>query len=582
MRALLDRIEAATRAVLYWGTASPLRGVALVGLVALAVIFPGLCSLPVTDRDEARFAQASKQMLETGDPIDIRFQDVPRWKKPVGIYWLQAASAATFGGGTEAGIWAYRLPSAGGALLSALLIVWAAWPLIGPRGAVLAGLMLATTLLAVVEAHIAKTDAALMATSVTALGALARLVAGQGGLGIALVFWLAMAAAILLKGPVVPAIVVLTLGVLWLTGRRPPWRAFHPAAGLALTCLIVAPWLIAIWKVSDGAFFAEALGRDFGGKLVEGQENHWGPPGLYLLLVWLTFWPWAALVPAAAPWLWRQRGAGWLVLLAGWIVPFWLALEFVPTKLPHYVLPLYPALAVALAAWVATGPPAPAPPWARWTGAALVAVPALVLVLLVVGLPLVISRSGLLEAVLGDLPGLLASRISWPAVLLGLLGGIAALVAARASLAGQALAQSGASIAAALLLYPAALAFALPALGTGFPSPELARLIAQFRPCASGPAFSIGYHEPSLVFLTETGIRFADPERAGAALREDPGALVLVEERWREILGEEAFAGSTVRAQVSYFNYNRGKATTALLLTSDDPRWRACAARARS
>ncbi len=584
---LLDRIEGAARFLLDWTAASPLRGALLVGLVALTVILPGLHGLPVTDRDEARFAQSTKQMLETGDLIDIRLQDEPRWKKPVGIYWLQAASAGVIGGGPQAGIWAYRLPSAAAGLLSALLVVWAARPLIGASGAVLAGLMMTTTLLAIVEAHIAKTDSALMAAAVAALGALARLAAGDGDRTwpVALVFWLAIAASILLKGPVVPAIVLLTLAVLWAAWRRPSWRRFHPVAGLALTVALVAPWLVAIGRVSDGAFFAEALGRDLGGKLVEGQESHWGPPGLYLLLVWVTLWPWAALIPAALPWLWRRRRAGWLVLLAGWVVPFWLVLELVPTKLPHYVLPLYPALVIALAAWVASvaaavpagGVSAAPPRWARRAGAALIAAPAVGLALLVVALPVLLSLPGVLQAMLGDMPGLLAGRASWPAVLLGALGAAAALLAARAALAGRTLAQAGASVAAAMLLYPAALAFALPALGIGFPSPELARVIAQFRPCASGPAWSVGYHEPSLVFLTETGIRLDDPGGAVAALRDDPGALVLVEDRWREILGDAAFAGTVVRAELSYFNYNRGKAATARLLTPDDPRWAACA-----
>ena len=152
---------------------------ALVGLVALAVILPGLWTLPVTDRDEARFAQASKQMLETGDLIDIRLQDAPRWKKPIGIYWLQAASARPVGGGAEAGIWAYRLPSAAAALAcgAADRLGGAAADRAARRR--LAGIMLATTLLAVVEGHIAKTDAALLATAVAALGALARLTRAQ-------------------------------------------------------------------------------------------------------------------------------------------------------------------------------------------------------------------------------------------------------------------------------------------------------------------------------------------------------------------------------------------------------------------
>src|SRR5665213_3040485 len=58
---------------------------------------PGLFTLPPLDRDESRFAQASKQMLETGNFVDIRFGIEPRYKKPVGIYWLQAASAEVLG-----------------------------------------------------------------------------------------------------------------------------------------------------------------------------------------------------------------------------------------------------------------------------------------------------------------------------------------------------------------------------------------------------------------------------------------------------------------------------------------------------
>ncbi len=60
-------------------------------VVSLLCFLPGFFSIPPVDRDEARFAQATKQMVESGDYIDIRFQDEVRYKKPVGIYWLQAA-----------------------------------------------------------------------------------------------------------------------------------------------------------------------------------------------------------------------------------------------------------------------------------------------------------------------------------------------------------------------------------------------------------------------------------------------------------------------------------------------------------
>src|ERR1700712_1393416 len=59
-------------------------------LLCLLLWTPGVLSLPPTDRDESRFAQSSRQMLETGNFIDIRFGHVPRYKKPAGIYWLQS------------------------------------------------------------------------------------------------------------------------------------------------------------------------------------------------------------------------------------------------------------------------------------------------------------------------------------------------------------------------------------------------------------------------------------------------------------------------------------------------------------
>ena len=73
---------------------SHLRLCALLVLLSLACFLPGFSSLQPMDRDEPRYAQASKQMLESGDLVDIRFQDEARHKKPVGIYWLQSATVA--------------------------------------------------------------------------------------------------------------------------------------------------------------------------------------------------------------------------------------------------------------------------------------------------------------------------------------------------------------------------------------------------------------------------------------------------------------------------------------------------------
>ena len=74
---------------------SHIRATLFLVLCGLVLFLPGFFNIPPIDRDEARFAQATKQMVESGDFVDIRFQDDVRYKKPVGIYWMQAAVVET-------------------------------------------------------------------------------------------------------------------------------------------------------------------------------------------------------------------------------------------------------------------------------------------------------------------------------------------------------------------------------------------------------------------------------------------------------------------------------------------------------
>ena len=152
--------------------------VAVLILVSLVSFLPGFFNIPPIDRDEARFAQATKQMIESGDYIDIRFQDEVRYKKPVGIYWLQAgvvrAAEALGVRNARTTIWLYRVPSLIGAIGAVLLTYWAALAFVSRRDAFLAGLMMATCVLLGVEARLAKTDAMLLLCAVAAMGVMAR------------------------------------------------------------------------------------------------------------------------------------------------------------------------------------------------------------------------------------------------------------------------------------------------------------------------------------------------------------------------------------------------------------------------
>src|SRR5215468_8323969 len=220
---MTDIAEPKWKGIRNWGidrlltaaTTSHLRAISVLTVLALVSFLPGFFQIPPVDRDEARFAQATRQMIETGDYVDIRFQEETRYKKPVGIYWLQAAAvgmaeaAGVPRATTNIGI--YRIPSLIGAIGAVLVTYWDALVFVSRRAALMAGAMMATSILLGVEARLAKTDAILLLTGVTALGAMARAYLAEQGdratglspLAVAAIFWGAIAAGTLIKGPMI-------------------------------------------------------------------------------------------------------------------------------------------------------------------------------------------------------------------------------------------------------------------------------------------------------------------------------------------------------------------------------------------
>lgn len=348
MMASLTRIDAVLERIAETRIAAML----FIAAFAVTLFLPVFFALPPVDRDEARFSQASRQMAETGDLIDIRLGDGTRYKKPIGIYWLQ--TAAVWITGERDAIWSYRLPSLLSATASAVLTYLVALSLMGARPAFLAGLLMATTLALGAEARIAKTDATLLATILLAMWPLARLHM-TGALPRPWLFWAALGASMLIKGPIGIMVVGLTVAVLCALRRDIRWLApLKPRSGGLIFAAIVLPWYIAITFVAGWAFWEEALIGDFLSKIGEGQESHGAPPGSYLIAVWLTFWPAAILLPFGLWYAWTRRAEPAVLFCLAWVLPSWLVFELTATKLLHYVLPLYPALAILTAAgWLA-------------------------------------------------------------------------------------------------------------------------------------------------------------------------------------------------------------------------------------
>ena len=525
-------------------------------LLSLVLFLPGFFTLPPMDRDEPRFAQATRQMLETGDYVAIRFQDEARNKKPVGIYWLQAGvvRAGEILGVPDARrtIWLYRLPSLFGAIGAVLLTYWAALPFVTRRNAFIAAMLLASTILLGVEARLAKTDAVVTLTVVAAMGALARLrLREDRSFANAAIFWTAIGAGILVKGPITPMIPAFAAVVLSVQDRSARWLLpLRPVLGLLWCAAIAAPWLVLIYIKTSGAFFSDAIGGDMLGKLAGAKEAHGAPPLTYFAVFWLTAWPMAPFAALAAPFVWNNGRLPKVAFLLAWLVPAWALFELVPTKLPHYVLPLYPAITVLVAMAVEAGAMNLD---ARWRKAVAMLLP-------LVGLALPALA---IAAMLWFKTGVqfLFIVLALGLVLLSMVGGRNAIAGRLANLAGQTFVFS---FVMALLAYSSVLAtdifmpFNLStrmALAGG-------RAAAIATNCPALLPATTGYREPSLVFLTRTDLLMTSGAGAAEFLDAAPCRIAFV-----DAAQEPAFTAALrdhqrarLSERITGINLNGGKA----------------------
>lgn len=550
-------------AVFDFAVANHLRATLFLMLCGIVLFIPGFFNIPPVDRDEPRFAQATKQMVESGDFVDIRFQDEVRYKKPVGIYWMQAAAVETASAlglpRAQVRIWVYRVPSLIGAVGAVLLTYWTALAFVTQRGAALAALMMCSCVLLGPEARLAKTDAMLLFATVAAMGALARVyLSWQRGEDPVYppwtwpaIFWTALAGGILLKGPLILMFVGLTIATLAVLDRSATWLwQLRPLWGLTWLFVLVLPWFVAIFWRAGEAFFADSLGGDMLSKLAA-QESHGAPPGLYLLLASVTFWPGAPLALMAAPAVWRARREPGAQFLLAWLVPSWVVFELVLTKLPHYVLPLYPAIAIlAIGAlerrvlsrsWLMSG--------AAWW----FIIPALASVIAVVG------AVGLTRQ-----PVFLA----WPFVAAALIFGLFAWWLYDDSRAERSLLNA---IAAAAFLAIAIYGVVLPALSTLFPSAEVARALRNVA-CVGPKAAAAGFHEPSLVFMTGTSTLLTDGSGAADFLAQGSCRFALVEQRSERAFAQRAEAVGLrydVASRIDGYNISQGRAISITIFRSE-------------
>jgi 4-amino-4-deoxy-L-arabinose transferase-like glycosyltransferase len=544
-------------------TGSHARATAFLVLCGLLLFLPGFFNIPPIDRDEARFAQATKQMVETGDFVDIRFQDDVRYKKPVGVYWLQAAAVETASAlglpRAQVRVWLYRVPSLIGAIGAVLLTYWTALAFVTRRGAILAALILCSSVLLGAEARLAKTDAILLLSVVAAMGAMARVyLSWQRGEDPAhppwtwpAIFWTGLAGGILLKGPLILMFVGLPIVTLAILDRSAAWLwRLRPVLGLIWLLVLVLPWFVAIfWRAGD-TFFTDSLGGDMLSKFAA-QESHGAPPGLYLLLFWVTFWPGAALAGMAAPAVWRARREPGAQFLLAWLVPSWIVFELVLTKLPHYVLPLYPPIAIltigALERRVLSRS------WLMRGAAWWFVIPAGASVIAVIG-AITLTRQPVF--------------LAWPFVAAALIFGLFAWWLYDDNRAERSLLNA---VVAAIFLAVAIYGIVIPALTPLFPSAEIARALRNVV-CVGPRAAAAGFHEPSLVFMTGTSTVLTDGSGAADFLGQGSCRFALVEQRSERGFAQRAEAIGlryNVATRIDGYNISQGRAISIAIFRSE-------------
>jgi 4-amino-4-deoxy-L-arabinose transferase-like glycosyltransferase len=335
----------------------------------------GTWSLPLIDRDEPRFAEASREMIERANYVVPYFNNQLRLDKPPLTYWAQTVSYRVFGEND----FAARFPSAVAAALTALALFAWGTQLSGEKPGFWAAIIFTLSLQIFVHAKAAVADMWLVLFVTTAHWAGYELltrssrtaarpaVAPYQQICCWLIFYVSLALGFLAKGPIAWTPLLTVLATMMFTRDWRPVRRFKFLRGVLLTVALVALWGIPALLQTHGEFYTVGIGRHVIGRSLATMEGHGANSlAMYLLLlpfyfatVFVSFFPWSIRLPWLVRTLWRQRNTGVVddgyggrildnYLLTGIAIIF-IIFTLISTKLPHYTLPAFPLLSLLLA-----------------------------------------------------------------------------------------------------------------------------------------------------------------------------------------------------------------------------------------
>ncbi len=322
------------------------RQAAVLLLVGSLFLFLGLGNGKLWDRDETTYAEVVREMIQTGDWLVPKYNGELLADKPVLSYWAMIVGARVFGI-NEVGM---RFFSAVSGLACVLVLFAMGRRMYGPETGFLAGLILLSSLFFLVVCRSALMDAHLTLFVTCALwGFWEALRNPDSSLLWMLLCGGATGLAVLTKGPL-GLLLVGTVGLFMLVSTRKfsLVRKLHPIATLTIFLLVASSWYAVITWKTGWEFLLDFIIRENIDKLFRPTLGHGGPVWYYLPVLLFAILPWSLFLPWAVRSMWKH---GWeeKAFLLGWAVIPFVFFSLLGTKLPHYILPIFPALALIIA-----------------------------------------------------------------------------------------------------------------------------------------------------------------------------------------------------------------------------------------
>jgi 4-amino-4-deoxy-L-arabinose transferase-like glycosyltransferase len=492
---------------------------ALLLLVATVSIGAGLGRASLWEPDEPRFAEATRQMFARGDFLTPYFNGVPRFEKPILLYWLQAVSFVVIGPGELAA----RLPSALAGIGCVLLLYLLASRLASARAALLAALVLATMFRFVTLSRQGLTDVPTLFFMMATLYGFVCATTPPFSRGAVWGAWLAIGLGILTKAAVGVLPLVIWLSYAAIRRRVDLVTKIRPVAGLALATAVAAPWYVAMVVLHGRPFLEFAIGHEMVARVL--SEQSFAPPRgfFYYFRIWPgDAAPWSVVFVAALAWFatrWRRLDTDvrqTVIFAAAWFAAVFFVFSLSRSKVPHYVLPAYPAAALAIGVFIDRV--ADATRESLWWRVPMTAVASVLLVtaaVLVWSLDVLMPDTGVLTRSL--LPGVLAIGAVMVALAIRRTAAVHATIALALTLCGS-FAVIGSII--------------IPVAIEGFkPMPRLARA-AETVAAPNAPIGLMGrYGASSLIYYSHHNVSFIDDDEAAVRfLTGNPNALCVMPE----------------------------------------------------